>query len=257
VPFSKVATTTGAAITAVSKATNPENPSAARDLGVAQSLKMDPVIVPEARDENDTQRNRPTASRRSAVSDTRARIDKAAVTTKNVASQNTNSLEEKKVKALRCDMGDCLVEELNVKPQRTAKQAHERMKSKRKPNGGAFFSYSQRGEVKKYAQTSPEYVAWAGCSMCHCKPCTGCNGRVLSEDEIKTFFSNLAQKRKKEATKAKKAAPKKKTTTKKKGALPKKKGTTAKAKKLASKAKMTRSVPKKKTTTEKNGAKRA
>ena len=54
----------------------------------------------------------------------------------------------------------------------------------------------RRGEVKKYAKDSAEYKAWGGCSMCGKKPCTGCNGKLLNEIEIKGDFSIQARKRK-------------------------------------------------------------
>lgn len=92
-----------------------------------------------------------------------------------------------------------LKEQFEMVPHRTAEQVHEAMKAKRKPDGGAYFSYSQRGEVKIYAKTSPEWQTYAGCSMCGLKPCSGCNGRVLSVEEIKQIFSSWASKRRKTA----------------------------------------------------------
>jgi aconitase B len=60
---------------------------------------------------------------------------------------------------------DFLQEEFDAKPQRTAKQVHERMKAKKMSDGGAYFSFSQRAE----------YADWPGCSMCGKKPCQ-CHG---------------------------------------------------------------------------------
>jgi hypothetical protein len=70
---------------------------------------------------------------------------------------------------------DCLQEEFDAKPQRTAKQVHERKKAKKTSDGGAYFSYSQRGEVGLVAKNSPEYADWPGYSMCGKKLCQ-CHG---------------------------------------------------------------------------------
>ncbi len=65
--------------------------------------------------------------------------------------------------------------------------------------------------------------------MCGLKPCTGCNSRVLTVNEIKSYFSGLAQKRKQDArtkSKEKKSATsadkKKKAVAKKKTSAPSK-----------------------------------
>jgi len=123
-------------------------------------------------------------------------------------------------------MKDFLQEQFDAKPQRTPKQIHDIMKGKRKVDGGSYFSFSQRGEVQKYAQNTPEYAAWPGCSMCGKKPCELCHGRVLSEEEIKSYNSGLARKRKRDDKKSrdakvpsnskKKDAGSKKTIAKKK-----------------------------------------
>ena len=78
-------------------------------------------------------------------------------------------------------------------------------------DGGLLFCYSKRGEIRKYGQKTQEYIDWEGCSMCKKKPCSDCNGKLLPEEEIKAYFSSLAQTRKtKVATQIAKQQEKKK-----------------------------------------------
>jgi hypothetical protein len=95
-----------------------------------------------------------------------------------------------------------LVEELtklfDERSVNTPAQAHKKLSEKRDPDGSLTFCHAKWGEVKKYQQNSPEYEEWEGCACCGLKPCTGCNGKLLPEEDIKSFFSVLAAKRKKQ-----------------------------------------------------------
>jgi len=84
-----------------------------------------------------------------------------------------------------------------MRPVVSARRAFEMMRDMIDPvDGGLMFCHAKRGEVKNYAKDSAEYEAWEGCSMCHQKPCTGCNGKLLNELEVKGDFSIQARKRK-------------------------------------------------------------
>jgi len=89
---------------------------------------------------------------------------------------------------------EVLGELVGIEPHLTPRQALKRMKAMKDDDGSLMFCWSKRGEVQKYAKKSHEYKNWEGCSMCGLKPCTGCNGRCLSAEEIKTEFSYLAKK---------------------------------------------------------------
>lgn len=85
-----------------------------------------------------------------------------------------------------------------IKPVISPERAYEILKSMRDADGGLMFCWTKRGEVGKYAKTTPDYAAWEGCLMCGQKPCSGCNGKCPTFMEIKSYFSDLAQKRKKQ-----------------------------------------------------------
>ena len=63
-------------------------------------------------------------------------------------------------------------------------------------DGGFLFHFNKRREIKNFAKTSQEYIIWEGCSICGKKPCSDCTGKLISADEIKSYFSNLAAIRK-------------------------------------------------------------
>ena len=64
-------------------------------------------------------------------------------------------------------------------------------------DGGLYFCWSKRGEVGLVPKSDKvRYAAWK-CSMCGKKPCD-CNGKLLSPGKIDSYFSYLAQKRKKD-----------------------------------------------------------
>ena len=87
----------------------------------------------------------------------------------------------------------------DTRPVLTAFLAFGRLSLLRAVDGSALFDYSKRGEISKFAKTTDAYKRWAGCSMCHRKPCSECTGKLLKPDEIKTYFSSLATKRKQNA----------------------------------------------------------
>jgi hypothetical protein len=97
-------------------------------------------------------------------------------------------------------LNQTLLDLFNHRPVLSTEQAHERLCNMRDPDGSLMFCWTKRGSVNKFAKTSQEYKDWAGCPMCGKKPCTGCNGKRLSVAEVKTHFSSLSQKRKKQMT---------------------------------------------------------
>ena len=80
----------------------------------------------------------------------------------------------------------------NMLPALTAVDAYKRLEMMKDTDGGMLFHFNQRGEIKKFNKTSKEYKIWEGCSMCGKKPCSDCTGKLISAEEIKTYFSSLA-----------------------------------------------------------------
>ena len=91
-----------------------------------------------------------------------------------------------------------LIELFNVESKLSGEQAHIIMRDIIDPaDGGLFFCWAKRGEVGLVPKSDKRrYSEWKGCSMCGKKPCK-CNGKLLSAQEIDSYFSYLAQKRKK------------------------------------------------------------
>ena len=64
-------------------------------------------------------------------------------------------------------------------------------------DGGLKFCWAKRGTfMAKSGKNAAAYAAWAGCTMCNQKPCS-CNGQLLPESTITSFFSNMAAQQKK------------------------------------------------------------
>ena len=75
------------------------------------------------------------------------------------------------------------------------------MKHIKDADGRSLFDYSKRGEVKIFPQNSQHYKNWNGWSICRMKPWSKCTGKSISPEEIKSYFSTLAQARKKDLSK--------------------------------------------------------
>lgn len=64
-------------------------------------------------------------------------------------------------------------------------------------DGGLMFCYSKRGTyMAKTGKHRKEYAEWQGCQMCGKKPCV-CNGILLPEGTITSYFSSLFASQKK------------------------------------------------------------
>ena len=92
-------------------------------------------------------------------------------------------------------------------PNSTAAQAREEMRiAIDEEDGGLKFCNSKRGTfMAKTGKNAAAYEAWPGCSMCGEKPCE-CNGPLLPESTITSFFSSLAAQQKKAGKMTKKQA---------------------------------------------------
>lgn len=104
---SKMAKTTGAALTAISMAINPSDPSLARNLGIAQSLKRNPIIPPTV--------PLPSSQGDSAPS-SQTRVAEAS----SIAVES-DDLKARRERSLIADMGRRTIEELKKMSSREAR----------------------------------------------------------------------------------------------------------------------------------------
>ena len=97
-------------------------------------------------------------------------------------------------------------------PKLTPAQARDSLRKMIDPvDGGLMFCYSKRGTyMPKTGKNKAAYEAWAGCVMCGKKPCE-CNGILLPEATIASYFSSLAASQKKQGKLTKKQAEKEAT----------------------------------------------
>jgi len=75
------------------------------------------------------------------------------------------------------------------RPVLTPQQAWLKLREMREPDGARTFCVSQAGSVRSLAKDKI-------CIGCKLNPCTGCRGKLLPVEDIKSDFSSQAQKRK-------------------------------------------------------------
>ena len=75
------------------------------------------------------------------------------------------------------------------RPVLTPQQAWLKLREMREPDGARTFCVSQAGSVRLLAKDKT-------CIGCKLNPCTGCRGKLLPVEDIKSDFSSQAQKRK-------------------------------------------------------------
>lgn len=107
---SKMATTAGAALTAISQVISPSDPNAARSLAVSASLKRDPTIKATMDDSSNEKRHPPTASRRESEANGQDRIQRAQAAASALAEENTK--KQRKLDACTRSLGTDLVSRL-------------------------------------------------------------------------------------------------------------------------------------------------
>lgn len=100
----------------------------------------------------------------------------------------------------------------NHEPKLTPAQARECMSNMiDDKDGGLMFCWSKRGTyMPKTGKHKTAYDAWEGCTMCSQKPCE-CNGILLPEGTINSFFGSLAATQKKRGNFTKRQAEKEAT----------------------------------------------